>query len=77
MSSMNRQSRWIGQERWTDRGNVTLEQAAIAHYKEAALNIPAASIQVRDQGDPSAVWVLTVTPQVTYEVSGLRGGDNG
>jgi hypothetical protein len=79
MSSMNRQSRYFGHEDWHDRGNVTLEQAAVDHYKEAIPSVHAAlievAIEVRDANNPDQVWVLKVTPKVTYEVSGLRGGD--
>lgn len=78
MNNINRQSRFLGMGKWHDRGNVTLEEAAIEHYRNSIV-VPesGSAIEVRDAAEPDQIWVLTVTPKVTYEVEGLRGGDNG
>jgi hypothetical protein len=63
---------------WNDRGNCTLEQAAIAEAKMyLGSQHSSVSVQVRHSDTPEIVYPpLTVVRYDSFRVEGLRGGDH-
>lgn len=78
-NEVNRQAKLATSEQWSDHGNVSLQDAAIAEFQMCFGKhyCFASRIQVRDADNPETVFTLTVKPSVTYSVEGLRGGDLG
>lgn len=73
---MNRQARLLGTNRWWDYSDVTLAEAAKQHAIAVGSMFGGDSwtIEVRDEDD-GVVHQVVVRRVVSYEVSGLRGGE--
>lgn len=75
---MNRQSRVVGEEDWTDCGSVTFSEAvtrAAERVKQAHPEIESVKVEVRDADWHGLVWTVDAQVKWTWELLNLRGGE--
>lgn len=70
---LNRQTRRKGWAPWTDRGAVTIADAAIAESQLHDVEREPIEVEVRDSSTPETIYAVKVRQERRFVVEGLRG----